>query len=232
VEEEEDDDDEIVKKKQRHRRVEEEESEEGDEEGDSSEGEEEEDEEEEEGDFSLYRQLENWNDEINEDTPIFRQVTHLLFSAPLSLALPLCLTLSQNMSIPEAMTLFIEMIAMILTHNTSSTTHAYQLSHSSTPPRHTTTTSRTKSSPSKSRQPLSSLVTSQQKTAMRKIEGLICTSRESLLGSSAWKGEFYEQLKSRPFYTVIEVTVTDYHPSSTPSLSVSIVVCLSVCLFL
>jgi hypothetical protein len=34
---------------------------------------------------------------------------------------------------------------------------------------------------------------------------LICTSRESLLGSSAWKGEFYEQLKSRPFYTVIEV---------------------------
>eukprot|EP01036_Dinobryon_divergens_P029692 gene29692-38821_t len=38
--------------------------------------------------------------------------------------------------------------------------------------------------------------------ASRQIENLICTSRESLLGSSAWKAEFLAQLSSRPFYTV------------------------------
>jgi hypothetical protein len=41
--------------------------------------------------------------------------------------------------------------------------------------------------------------------AARVVENLICTSRESLIGSSAWRGEFFDELCSRPFYTVLEV---------------------------
>lgn len=36
----------------------------------------------------------------------------------------------------------------------------------------------------------------------RTVENLICTSRESLCGSSAWRGDFYQQLSTRPFFTV------------------------------
>ena len=43
--------------------------------------------------------------------------------------------------------------------------------------------------------------------AARTVENLICTSRESLIGSSAWKGEFFDALCSRPFYAVQEVSV-------------------------
>lgn len=126
-------------------------------------------EEEEEGDFSLYRRLENMHDEVEESTPIvFRQ----------------------NISVPEAMTLYIDMIAKLLSPSSSST------------PQHGQSTPSMFSSPMR-RSEMN--LTSQHKTAIRKIEGLICTSRESLLGSSAWKGEFYEQLKTRPFYTVVEV---------------------------
>jgi Domain of unknown function (DUF4211) len=42
--------------------------------------------------------------------------------------------------------------------------------------------------------------------AARQIENLICTSRESLLGSSAWRPDFLAALKSRPFYFVTEVS--------------------------
>ena len=42
--------------------------------------------------------------------------------------------------------------------------------------------------------------------AARQIENLICTSRESLLGSSAWRPDFLAALKSRPFYCVTEVS--------------------------
>jgi Domain of unknown function (DUF4211) len=42
--------------------------------------------------------------------------------------------------------------------------------------------------------------------AARQIENLMCTSRESLLGSGAWRPEFLAALKSRPFYFVTEVT--------------------------
>lgn len=35
--------------------------------------------------------------------------------------------------------------------------------------------------------------------ASKQIENIICTHRESLLGSSAWQPEFYESLKTRPF---------------------------------
>ena len=42
--------------------------------------------------------------------------------------------------------------------------------------------------------------------APRVVENLICTSRESLIGSSAWKGEFFEELCSRPFYAVQDVS--------------------------
>lgn len=39
-------------------------------------------------------------------------------------------------------------------------------------------------------------------SAARSVENLICTSRESLLGSSVWKGEFFRELTTRPFYDV------------------------------
>ena len=45
--------------------------------------------------------------------------------------------------------------------------------------------------------------------AARQIENLMCTSRESLLGSGAWRPEFLAALKSRPFYFVTEVTRRD-----------------------
>lgn len=38
--------------------------------------------------------------------------------------------------------------------------------------------------------------------ASRTVENLICTSRESLLGSSVWKGEFFQELTTRPFHDV------------------------------
>ena len=41
--------------------------------------------------------------------------------------------------------------------------------------------------------------------AARQVENVICTSRESLLGSSAWRQEFLAQLKSRPFYFVTDL---------------------------
>jgi hypothetical protein len=39
----------------------------------------------------------------------------------------------------------------------------------------------------------------------KQIEGLMCTSRESLLASSAWRGEFNDELKSRPFFYVTDL---------------------------
>lgn len=36
--------------------------------------------------------------------------------------------------------------------------------------------------------------------AARQIENLICTNRESLLGSSAWRQDFLKELQHRPFY--------------------------------
>jgi hypothetical protein len=42
-------------------------------------------------------------------------------------------------------------------------------------------------------------------SATRQVENLICTNRESLLGSSAWRPEFLAQLCSRPFYSVNHV---------------------------
>ena len=40
------------------------------------------------------------------------------------------------------------------------------------------------------------------RSAARTVENLICTSRESLIGSSVWKGEFFTELTTRPFYDV------------------------------
>lgn len=37
-------------------------------------------------------------------------------------------------------------------------------------------------------------------SAARQIENLICTNRESLLGSSAWRADFLKELQARPFY--------------------------------
>jgi hypothetical protein len=39
-------------------------------------------------------------------------------------------------------------------------------------------------------------------SAAKQVEDLICTTRESLLGSGAWRHDFVEQLQSRPFYSV------------------------------
>lgn len=92
------------------------------------------------------------------------------------------------------MTLYLDMMARILTNSPVSSTS----SHSSTP-------KRSKSHLLSER--VAEIITTEHKEAMRKIEGLICTSRESLLGSSAWKGDFYEQLRTRPFYAVLEVRI-------------------------
>lgn len=62
-------------------------------------------------------------------------------------------------------------------------------------------------------------------SAARQIENLICTSRESLLGSSAWTPTFLAALKSRPFYYVTDVsqlsieTGTRYNSLSTPAFN-------------
>ena len=37
-------------------------------------------------------------------------------------------------------------------------------------------------------------------SASRQVEDLICTYRESLIGSGAWNAEFCEELQTRPFY--------------------------------
>lgn len=38
-------------------------------------------------------------------------------------------------------------------------------------------------------------------SASRQIENLLCTNRESLIGSGAWNKEFYSELQARPFYS-------------------------------
>ena len=58
-------------------------------------------------------------------------------------------------------------------------------------------------------------------SATRQIENLICTNRESLIGSGAWNKEFYAELQSRPFYSSVPTmmcpesrsfgTYSDYH---------------------
>lgn len=100
------------------------------------------------------------------------------------------------MSVPEAMTLYVDMMVKLLTNGVSVTT-----TNSTSTTMMTTPTKVQKYSDQRK----GFIMSPEHKIALRKIEGLICTSRESLLGSSAWKGEFYEQLKSRPFYTVLEV---------------------------
>ena len=40
-------------------------------------------------------------------------------------------------------------------------------------------------------------------SASRQIENLLCTNRESLIGSGAWNKEFYSDLQARPFYSSI-----------------------------
>ena len=55
--------------------------------------------------------------------------------------------------------------------------------------------------------PVSTERIKQYLSAARQIENLICTSRESLLGSSAWPRDFLASLKSRPFYFVTDVSI-------------------------
>lgn len=50
-------------------------------------------------------------------------------------------------------------------------------------------------------------------SATRQIENLICTNRESLIGSGAWNKEFYAELQSRPFYSSVPTLMcTDSRP--------------------
>jgi hypothetical protein len=42
-------------------------------------------------------------------------------------------------------------------------------------------------------------------TASRQLENVICTSRESLLGSGAWNKEFVSELQARPFYMMNKI---------------------------
>ncbi len=42
-------------------------------------------------------------------------------------------------------------------------------------------------------------------TAARQLENVICTSRESLLGSGAWNKEFVSELQARPFYMMNKI---------------------------
>lgn len=44
-------------------------------------------------------------------------------------------------------------------------------------------------------------------SASRQIENLLCTARESLLGSGAWNKEFYSELQARPFYQSISTAM-------------------------
>lgn len=44
-------------------------------------------------------------------------------------------------------------------------------------------------------------------SASRQIENLICTARESLLGSGAWNKEFYAELQARPFYQSVSTVM-------------------------
>ena len=37
------------------------------------------------------------------------------------------------------------------------------------------------------------------------VENVMCTTRESLLGSGAWRGDFAGELKARPFYAVTDL---------------------------
>ena len=56
-------------------------------------------------------------------------------------------------------------------------------------------------------------------TATRQIENLICTNRESLLGSGAWNSEFYTQLQNRPFYHAISTIAVCRNSNTTGSSS-------------
>jgi hypothetical protein len=47
-------------------------------------------------------------------------------------------------------------------------------------------------------------------SATRQIENLICTNRESLLGSSAWRPDFLKELQSRPFFMHKRSTASQY----------------------
>jgi hypothetical protein len=47
-------------------------------------------------------------------------------------------------------------------------------------------------------------------SATRQIENLICTNRESLLGSSAWRRDFLKELQSRPFFMHKRSTASQY----------------------
>jgi hypothetical protein len=48
-------------------------------------------------------------------------------------------------------------------------------------------------------------------SAARQVENLVCTHRESLLGSSAWKPDFLKELQSRPFYMVKRASSHCFH---------------------
>lgn len=41
--------------------------------------------------------------------------------------------------------------------------------------------------------------------AIDKVEGLICTTRESLLGSGAWRAAFATEMQHRPFYSAMQI---------------------------
>ena len=43
-------------------------------------------------------------------------------------------------------------------------------------------------------------------SASRQLENLICTNRESLIGSGAWNNAFIEELQTRPFYQATRCT--------------------------
>lgn len=59
------------------------------------------------------------------------------------------------------------------------------------------------SSSSKSLSYVPDLKLNQFQSAARQIENRICTHRESLLASSAWKADFLSELQSRPFYSAL-----------------------------
>jgi hypothetical protein len=61
------------------------------------------------------------------------------------------------------------------------------------------------SSASKKEKQRFTLKASDYQCATRQVENLMCTTRESLLGSGAWNKEFYAVLQSRPFYSSTNV---------------------------
>jgi len=119
--------------------------------------------------------------------------------------------ISQCFPRPEAMRYYIEMLARSLIDPTF-IAQCYSGGRSPSHPHHhhDRTSSRTNGSSSSSKGTVphhySPQLFSNCLSASRQLENLICTNRESLIGSGAWNNAFIEELQTRPFYQATRCT--------------------------